>query len=322
MALRHSGASRAFIETLRGPGPADFERAPVQTAPGRFISGTHSNSLGSRDYKLYIPATHCGQPMPLIVMLHGCQQDPDDFAVGTRMNDWADAHGFLVAYPRQTFRSNGANCWNWYEPAQQKRSGQEPSLVAGIVKAIGREWAVAPEQVFVAGLSAGAAMAVILGQTYPALFAGVAAHSGLPRGAAQDVGSAFAAMQGRGCASATLPYARSGKAVRTLIVHGDADRTVQVGNGHAIAQQVVQAFSRNKTPLLARTGATDIFNDNKATRTDYVAPTGQVMVRECIVKGGVHAWYGGCTAGSFTQATGPDSSGEIVRFFLNQEPAQ
>ena len=293
---------------------------PSDAATGTFRTDTFANPLGSRDFKLYVPSTYLGDAMPLIVMLHGCKQGPDDFAVGTRMNAMAERHGFLVAYPCQTYRSNGANCWNWYEAGEQRRGGQEPSLIAGIVTAIGRRWAVQHDRVFVAGLSAGASMAVIMGQTYPELFAGVAAHSGLPRGAAQDMRGAFAAMRGGCSAKGRLPYARTGKPVRTLVLHGDADRTVEVVNGCAITRQVVAAFRQAKRPLLAR--ETSAAATSAATSiTDYVQASGRVMVRECIVPGGSHAWFGGSPEGSFTDAAALDASAEVVRFFLRDGSA-
>ena len=309
------------IDLSRVSGAACPELKLPSDRAGTFSSVTFANKQGWRDYKLYVPSIYCCRPMPLIVMLHGCQQDPDDFAIGTRMNSLAEAHGFLVAYPRQTFWSQGANCWNWFEAGEQKRHGREPSLIAGIVKSISANWAVAPARVFVAGLSAGAAMAVILGQTYPELFAGVAAHSGLPRGAAQDVGSAFAAMQGRAARKGRLPYARSGKPVRTLVLHGDADRTVQLANGNAITRQVVEAFRQAKTPLVTKAITDCGAAPSTAAFTDYKDLSGRVMVRECIVPGGTHAWFGGCADGSFTDASGPDASAEVIRFFLHEDAA-
>ena len=283
-------------------------------APTALLARHFHNAKGARDYLLYVPHGPQGQARPLIVMLHGCQQDPGDFAVGTQMNMLAERHGFLVAYPRQTSRANGANCWNWYEPGEQARDGQEPSLIAGIVDAIGQDYAVDPARVFVAGLSAGAAMAVSLGQAYPEVFAGVAAHSGLPHGAAHDVQSAFAAMQGKAPVDGRSATARASQPVRTLVLHGDADRTVDPVNGAAITRQAVAAFKRAKVPVVL--SAT---NESDGAR-DFVDTEGRVMVRERIVPGGAHAWFGGHAEGSFTQPDGPDASAEIVQFFL-QTPA-
>jgi poly(hydroxyalkanoate) depolymerase family esterase len=154
---------------------------------GQFLSFVHTSPLGRRAYKLYVPGAYRAEPMPLVVMLHGCKQNPDDFAAGTRFNDVAEELGFLVAYPAQSAKANGSNCWNWFEPHAQARGGAEPSIIVGIVGEIADTYRVDERRVFVAGLSAGAAMAVVLGEIYPDVFAAVGAHSGLPYGAAHDV---------------------------------------------------------------------------------------------------------------------------------------
>jgi len=294
----------------RRPGPL---RTEVGTA-GEFLSLTHSSVHGSRDYKLYVPTSYAGKPMPLLVMLHGCRQNPDDFAIGTRMNEHAERHGFLVAYPAQTARANGSNCWNWFDRAHQTRNGAEPALIAGIVRDITKNRAVLPRKVFVAGLSAGAAMAVILGHAYPEVFAAVAAHSGLPLGAAHDVGSAFAAMQGR--ADEPVAAQLDARPVRTIVFHGDADSTVTVRNGAAIVDQAVTAFEQAGRRLQRLVRLDAEHHGKKCTMTEFTDASGTPLVEQWIVHGGAHAWSGGSTAGSFAVASGPDASEEIVRFFL------
>ena len=246
-------------------------------------------------------------------MLHGCKQNPDDFAAGTRMNQLAEREGFLVAYPWQTARENCANCWNWYESSQQSRSGGEPSLIAGIVGDIAQAYAVDTTRVFVAGLSAGAAMAVILGSTHPDVFAGVAAHSGLPVGAANSVLSAYTAMQGFACGpSSTLRM----PAVPTIVIHGDADGTVASANGDAIVQQSVLAYQQSDVALEKRHRPVIAPGSKKSTTTEYVDSMGRSRIEEWVVHGGSHAWFGGSVDGSYTDVNGPDASEEIVRFFL------
>lgn len=332
-----SGEIRATIErALQGAGlggPSSREHADTVDAPAHppgqaaspdsdgavFVDRVHTSRHGTRGYKLFVPALADGGARPLVVMLHGCKQDPDDFAAGTRMNQLAQTHGFLVAYPAQSKRANGGNCWNWFEPEQQVREGAEPALIAGIVADIGREHALDPRRIFVAGLSAGAAMAVILGQTYPELFAAVAAHSGLPVGAAHDVASAFAAMHG----NAGAPAARSAAAqapTRTIVFHGEADATVAPGNGLAIVAQALAAFAR-KGVALRRAQQSGASGGRSWTCTEHVDDFGVVQVEECLVRGGGHAWYGGSPQGSYTDAGGPDASREIVRFFLQDLPA-
>ncbi len=300
---------------------ADVIDAPAITDVGQFVTRSHTSAHGSRSYKLFVPSSYEGQdgaPMPLIVMLHGCKQNPDDFAAGTRMNQFAEQHGFLVAYPAQTAKANGSNCWNWFERPQQSRGGAEPSLLAGIVTDVVRAHGVDEARVFVAGLSAGAAMAVILGREYPDLFAAVAAHSGLPAGAAHDVPSAFAAMQGRRgapeMAQSTRPASR---AVPTIVFHGDADATVTAANGAAVVGQAVSAFEQQQhAPLQRQSGGPAIEGGKRCTVTRFIDADGETAVEEWVVHGGSHAWFGGSATGSYTDPKGPDASAEIVRFFL------
>ena len=221
------------IATPRSPGAQGAPAAPA--AGGQWLARTFSNAAGTRSYMLYVPVDHlsdAGAPVPLVVMLHGCTQSPDDFAAGTRMNQLADAHGFLVAYPAQTPKANGNKCWNWFRAGDQAHGRGEPSLLAGIAQHVASDYRIDPRRVFVAGLSAGAAMAVILGETYPQVFAAVGAHSGLPFAAANDVSSAFTAMKaGPAHAAARTPHAGT---VPTIVFHGDADHTVAVANGDGI----------------------------------------------------------------------------------------
>lgn len=285
------------------------------TDVAQFLSLSYANAQASRSYKLFVPSSHGGEPAPLIVMLHGCKQTPDDFAAGTRMNELAEREGFLVAYPAQTARDNGANCWNWFDARQQSREGIEPTLLAGIVRDICKSHAVDSSRVFVAGLSAGASMAVILGATYPELFAGVAAHSGLPMGAAHDVMSAFAAMRGAGDSPSSgvrvLP-------VPTIVLHGDADQTVAQSNAAGIVDQALQGYAESDVPLQRRRRLSDALGGRRFTTTDYADASGRNRVQEWVVHGGSHAWFGGSAEGSYTDAGGPDASAEIVRFFLSQ----
>ncbi len=291
---------------------------PVQES-GRFTSHTLAIGSASRAYKLYVPASYREDPVPLILMLHGCKQNPDDFAAGTRMNELAEEHGFLVAYPAQSARANGANCWNWFNRAEQERDGEEPSLLAGIVDQIAASHRVDTTRVYVAGLSAGASMAVILGATHPEVFSAVGAHSGLPVGAAHDVPSAFAAMQGRRAGLPGQPSAMSAnrRAVPTIVFHGDADMTVTASNGGDIVAQAVEAFA-DVSPLMKHVLPKATDDGRASTTTRFVDAEGQSRVERWDVHGGSHAWFGGSSAGSYTDSTGPDASAEMVRFFLEQ----
>ena len=280
---------------------------------GQFKAFTYANAKAQREYKLYVPSNYTGQPMPLIVMLHGCKQNPDDFARGTRMNGLAEQHGFLVVYPAQTSRANGSNCWNWFSRPEQTRDGEEPSLIAGMVGHVGASYEVDTSRVFAAGLSAGAAMAAIVGARYPEVFKAVAVHSGLPLGAANNVPSAFAAMQGR---PRNLPQV-SGHAVPTLVFHGDADNTVAASNGRLVTEQAVNAFDATAPqPLNEQVAAPRRVGGRDCTVTRYVDSTGRAQVEAWVVNGAGHAWFGGSNDGSYTDAKGPDASSEMVRFFL------
>lgn len=290
---------------------------------GRFLALTHRGPRGRRDYKLYVPSSYTDVAMPLVVMLHGCKQNPDDFAAGTQMNRLAEERGFLVAYPAQTALANGSNCWNWFERSQQSREGAEPTILVGIVADITAAYAVQSDQVFVAGLSAGAAMAVILGRTHPEVFAGVAAHSGLPLGAAHDVASAFAAMGGRpvaGAAHDDAPGGRNAPTPRTMVLHGSADTTVKASNGAAIVAQAVASFEAGAGPLQQLTrqsGGRGATRARSAQVAVWADESGVPLVEHWLVQDGAHAWFGGDSSGSYTDAAGPDASAEIVRFFMH-----
>lgn len=294
---------------LRPRAPDAQAAAP---AAGRVFEHVHAGPAGSRAYRLYVPSSYRpGRPMPLVLMLHGCQQDPDDFARGTRMNEVAEERGLLVAYPAQARSANGSNCWRWYEAQQQRRAGEEPQVLVGIVREIARRHAVDARRVYAAGLSAGAAMAVILGDTWPEVFAAVAAHSGLPRGAAHDVPSAFAAMHG----GAPMPRPTRAPAVPTIVLHGDADATVVPANGDAIAAAAAGRFVEQLGPL-ERDEQRRVLHGRPCVQTVLRDDDGRPLVEHWRIGGAGHAWCGGDPAGSFTDAAGPDASREIARFFM------
>lgn len=301
--------------------PASVHADTQPTPPGTFVSGSHTGPAGTRSYKLYSPAQSGNEPLPLVVMLHGCTQTPDDFAAGTRMNEMAERYGFFVAYPEQAANANGSKCWNWYRAQDQSRDAGEPSLIAGITRDIVRSCLVDTKRVFVTGLSAGGAMAVILGRTYPDLYAAVGVHSGLPYGAAHDVKSAFTAMKTDPGTALFAPAPTSTILVPTIVFHGDHDATVNVGNGaHVVAQTLAQARKGQATEvtLQATEYAGSATGGRRYTRTVYRDRTGRPLVEGWLVHGAGHAWAGGSDFGSYTDPTGPDASEAMIHFFLSQ----
>ncbi len=284
--------------------------APGQTSVGgaRFEERVFTNGFGRRTYKLYIPSGYAGQAMPLVVMLHGCQQSPDDFAAGTQMNRVAEELGLLVAYPQQSSAANQSRCWNWFLPRDQAREGGEPSLIAGITREVMEEVAVDPARVYVAGLSAGGAAAAIMGSAYPELYAAVCVHSGLACGAARDISSAFSAMQGGGA-----PPAGVAQPLPTIVFHGDRDHTVNMVNGDRVIAQSMGSSAYDETVSRGHSPGGTAY-----TRTVHADRSGHPVLEHWVLHGVGHAWSGGDASGSFTEPRGPDASREMMRFFLQQ----
>jgi poly(hydroxyalkanoate) depolymerase family esterase len=259
-------------------------------------------------YRLYEPARPDATLLPVIVMLHGCKQDSEDFARGTGMNDVAARDRFLVLYPEQLRKSNQMGCWNWFEPGHQKRGAGEPAMIAALVEAVVAQHGGDPQRVYVAGLSAGGAMAATLGELYPDVFAAVGIHSGLPPRSAHDVQSAFSAMR-RGTGAAAGP-ARS--SLPTIVFHGSGDKTVAPTNGEAVVQRQVAAANGERLERREERVA----GARTATRTEWLDPQGKPMIESWKVTAGPHAWSGGHAAGSFTDPQGPNASEAMAAFFL------
>ncbi len=302
---------------LPGEGPGSLSAAaPRVSVPdgAQFLAVTFSNEASSRPYKLYVPSGYRpGGPVPLIVMLHGCTQSPDDFAAGTRMNTAAEEHTCLVVYPAQTASANKQRCWNWFSEGDQHRGRGEPALIAGITREVMREYAVDPRRVYIAGLSAGGAAAAIMGEAYPELYAAIGVHSGLACGAASDMPSAFAAMQGGGvnrATSAARPGAQQ-RIVPAIVFHGDQDTTVNPRNADAVVTQ-----SAGGAALRRRAEEGQVPGGYAFSRTRHAAADGRTVIEQWVVHGAGHAWFGGSPAGSYTDPRGPDATREMLRFFL------
>ena len=297
---------------------AESEVVPPQTTPtganarvgypkshqGEFADGTHTHATLTRRYKLYAPPGPVDKSLPLVVMLHGCTQNPDDFAAGTGMNELAKSQGFYVLYPEQPANANPQRCWNWFKHNHQSRGRGEAALLASMTLAVIQQHGIDSRRVYIAGLSAGGAMAAIVAAAYPEIFAAVGVHSGLAVGAAGNVAEALAAMKS---GATDIKLASSSSAVPTIVFHGDQDRTVHPRNG----QQVIAAFEA---------GSEKSVEQGRSTQ-------GQAFTRTChrqndvkfaelwVLHGAGHAWSGGSAKGSYTDPSGPDASSEMLRFF-------
>jgi poly(hydroxyalkanoate) depolymerase family esterase len=295
---------------------ADLARTPPPSQ-GQFISGTFHRETRALHYKLYVPSGDPKQPRPLVVMLHGCGQDADDFARGTGMNALAEEAQCLVLYPEQSSSISWNRCWNWYDKAHHERDEGEPALIAGLTRSIIEQYAVDAACVSIAGLSSGGAMAVILGRTYPDLFQAVGCHSGLPHRSATDTISALSAMRD-GCdltaAKQTLPAA----SIPIIVFHGDVDHTVHQKNSADVVQQTLdchmaQAGAAGDLAVFEETGET---SGRSFTRHTHQAKSGDVIAEHWTIHGTGHAWSGGNLRGSYTDTRGPDASREMLRFFM------
>lgn len=312
-----SGATTEGPEVLDGL----VREAP---AAGAFTQGSHRHGGLTRDYKLYLPPGTADRPPALVVMLHGCTQDPDDFAAGTAMNRHAAEQGFAVLYPAQSTQANPSKCWNWFKHNHQQRDRGEPALIAALTSSVCRLHALDADRVYIAGLSAGGAMAAVVAAAYPDLYAAVGVHSGLAPGVARNLPDALAAMQGGvPVQAANRPgpgplhrrpaRAATAIAVPTIVFHGDQDTTVHPRNGEQVLA-AVQAAGAGSPQRRIEQGLSA--GGRRYTRAMHHAPDGRTIAEHWVVHGAGHAWSGGQAAGSYTDGAGPDATHEMLRFFM------
>ena len=299
---------------------AGFERKCEASNSGQFLTGSYAGATGTRRYKLYVPSGYSGRELPLLVMLHGCTQSPDDAAAGTGFNRLAEERGWLVLYPAQAQAANRQKCWNWFRAGDQQRDGGESALLAGMTREIMATYAVDSRRVYAAGLSAGGAMAAVLGATHGDLFAAIGVHSGLPYRAAHDLPSALAAMHG-GTASSPAAQPNPGTEARpyslalpTIVFHGDRDATVSPANGERVIAQSAAALSE-ETALRMASISGQVPEGHAYTQRVYEDSTGTPVLEYWLIHGAGHAWSGGSPRGSYTDPKGPSAAHEMMRFF-------
>ena len=318
-ALGGEGRARAndALETLDGCVFESDVCAPVAATPdrGEFIAGVYAQSTRPLRYKLYVPPGAAGRSLPMVVMLHGCTQNPDDFAAGTGMNECALEQGFFVLYPEQSRKANPQGCWNWFKHNHQRRGSGEPEAIAGMMRSVAKQHGIDPRRVYVAGLSAGGAMAAVMATEYPELFAAVGIHSGLPAGAVRDMAGALTLMRsGEAPQPATMkgmPIDAAPALPPLIVFHGDEDRTVHPRNGdEVIAAAVLNAAG------VARVAHGVSPHGRRYTRTTHHGDQGEVFAEHWLVHGAGHAWSGGRPQGSYTDPKGPDATQEMLRFFF------
>ena len=316
-------------EALERLAPWQASRPPFISGwvPGRFPQALRAGSVRRQhDYFLYIPGTvDRHDRVPLLVMLHGCSQDAHTFAQGSRMNELADEHRFLVLYPQQSLRANALRCWNWFEPRTGHGAGEAAAIVA-LVRDVTRRYPIDRSRVYVAGISAGGAMTAILALCYGTLFAACAIVAGLMYRAADSALTAARAMRSgapvspeRMAEEAASALSRQARFVPALVVHGTHDSVVHPRNAEQIVRQFQRFAELRGTPPAALTDALEqrISSGGRSYRQlDYVH-NHQLLLRSILIDGLGHAWSGGDERLHFNDSAQPDAS-HLIWDFLSR----
>ena len=295
---------RAVTAKVAGPKPAT-SRAPPK--------GVTTGFAGAQHYRLFVPpGARKSQHLPLLVMLHGCTQTSEAFALSTRMNHLAAKEGFAVLYPEQNQLANLHGCWNWHQTRSGKAQTEADAILATVLHVCQRQ-SIDPERVALAGLSAGASMAALLATRHPARFRAIAMHSGIAPGMAQSLAGALKAMRGQGLAAPLSALATGKHLPALLVIQGSADHLVAPANGLAVAQ--LWATREGAMPTPQRTvqrGAR-----HPSTLTDYKTK-GRLVATLCAIQGLGHAWSGGAASQAYSDPKGPDASRMIWAFAARQ----
>lgn len=328
---------RRWFKQKIGTGAPLFRRR--ETGISRFLEGRFKDPQATADfgllrrylelgYRLYLPSGSSPRDsLPLLVMLHGCNQNPLSFAEGTRMNVLAEEGRCAVLYPEQSRRSNAQHCWNWFEPASIEGQG-EAALIARLIEQVTVRRPIDPRRVYVVGMSAGGAMACVLAVRHSRLFAACAIHSGLMYGAANSPMQALETMRS-GPSAAAIEEARrlvqkadeAAVTVPTLVIHGDRDMRVNPVNADRIVEQLKARaeFLNPSAGALLASKERRIDSGGRSYRQQDYTQQGRLVLRKVVVEGLDHAWSGGDARYEFNDAVGPDASRLILEFAMQYE---